>query len=506
MLSEWQSAIINKGGSIDSTSMGIMGIGTQAVLAIPFMDGLNSVTRNYESRTATNGGILVTRSQTPAEAALHKVLRPNSEVIEVGNNPRRNLVQCILNNDGNLLFDGVPAASLNKLEGIKLEADRRKISRIVSHQQDERVVAIAKELGLRHEENVEVFKIYTTKSGFNTALREYFGGVGAIGPLGTTFKTQADIVREYKRLEKKKVGAIIKFDYSGKGLVMSGTADPLILEVGLDDTTIFNRISTFLAREHIHTLRGEIQMYIPEHVVVSISSGTNENGEIDIYESHIQTQRNGSADGAVPLQNNKTTYELLVEAWPKIADLYKKLGMTGSHNINFLIMPPEAHKIAQSLYGDTLSHIVAIDCNYRPISGTLNAMQRLQEETHMPINQANFISKSIEIPSNLAGNLHVFFHIAAMCGLRPGNQGNFSLIKASGFDQQKRNVKQNPRAHIIINGSTCMNAASALAELKLALQNRELIDMMKKQHGLFPVEALVDKNYYFNHLKNQLLI
>lgn len=503
MMTEWRDKIIKTGCQIEPASLGIVGVGTQAVMAIPFMDGQNAETKKYESRTATNGGVLVTRLQTASEVALHRVLRSSTTVLEVGNNPRHNLIQSIFKRDGILYVNGHKSDATDKFEQMRRESKRKGISRVISHQLDKEMSTIADKLGLQHREDVDIFKKYTSKSGFNKALREQFGGVGTIGPLGITFNNQDEIIREYKRLTQRDVGAIVKFDCSGKGLVMSGTANPLILEVGLSDMEIRKKIDLFVRREHIRELSGEVQMYIPEHVVMSISSGMNSNGEIEMYESHIQTQKDSAADGAIPLRDNIFSRTLLTEAWPHIAALYKRLGMTGGHNTNFLIMPPDKRKIAQSLYGDTLGDIVAIDCNYRPISGTLNAMQRLQEETQTSINVSNFIYKSIGIPKSVGKNLHILFHIAYQCGLYAGPQGNFSLIRAAGFDGDSDELG---RVHVIVNGSANMKASQAMMKLELALQDQALIAVLQKKHGLFPIEALTDRDYYSDYLRSQLSI
>lgn len=438
----------------------IIGIPTAPVVAVPVLRVVGPHATYYESRTSANGGMVVISKQRPPEHAANSVLRPNVDFIEVGayeDGDDYDLVKRIRRSDDNhVIHNGKKVPVKDKAVYIAQVAQHRGLTRMVTHEQHPGLQPLAQECGLEYREKPEKFSKLGTKSGLNTALSKYqerhHGS--PLGSFGVNFNSQAEVYQEVMRLREYGVGAYVKMDYSETGTVAAGGEGQIALNFALPVDEIMSKVQQFAGPEDAK-IGGVVQMYIPNPVVYSISSGENtQTGEHEIYEAHKQTADGATADGAMPLPNDSLTSTLLQNVWPEVKRFFKDEGITGDANINCLALPPEYHELAKKIYNNPdLAPIVFVDFNYRGISGTKNAMARCQEDTGGIVNIANFRSRGIKVHPFYAANPHLLYLAATSLGLVSGKRGNFAVINMGTFNPPDFASKDKFKTQVFVNGT-----------------------------------------------------
>lgn len=400
----------------------------------------------FVARNAVWGGIALVASSNAPERASRSILRPDSNIIELGSYKKGDydILRQLNSSDGYIRHNGVLIQTdQSKSDYISDLCQQLGVNRAVLHLQNPQLISTMEKMGLEVHESLQVYQNLGKKGVFNDALGEFSQNHpdSTIGRFGVNFNSLDEIADEVVRLAEFGVCACIKFDETAGGAIPdSGSGVHFI-----PDYNNFGSKEKFkeymleqLKRRNFNSeeLAGLVQMYIPNSTVLSISSGQAADGEYLIYEAHTQTQISYAtgqdealtADGGVPLKNDEYTNELLTLTWPQLAEFYKDNGVTGDQNMNLVILPPDMLEIARKIYkNDRLSAVVPIDLNPRSISGTKRIMGRFSEETSEPINWENFAARSLHIDPFFAANPHLIYKIAADFGLHPGKGGNMSL-------------------------------------------------------------------------------
>lgn len=454
----------------------IKGIPTTPVVAVPVLRVVGPHATYYESRTFANGGLVVVSKQRPPESAVNSVLRPNLDIIEVGEykpEDHWDLVNVINRNDDNhVIHNGERITALDKSAYISQVARKKGIARMITHEQHPGLKPLAEAWGLEYREKPERFSELGTKSGLNTALSHYKERhpSSSLGSFGVNFTSHQELIDEILRLKSFEVGAYVKMDYSETGTVAAGGEGQLALNFALPVDEIMSKVQQFVGPEDAK-IGGVVQIYIPNPVVYSISSGENtQTGEHAIYEAHKQTADGATADGAMPLPNDSLTFTLLQNVWPEVKRFFRDEGITGDANINCLALPPEYHELAKMLYNNPdLAPIVFVDFNYRGISGTKNAMARYQEDTGGVVNIANFRSRGIKVHPFYAENPHLLYLAATSLGLVSGIGGNFAVINMGTFNPPDFASKDKFKTQVFVNETP--NPGESVDELEELLSH-----------------------------------
>ncbi len=503
-LSEIENAIDEK----------ISGLSDEPVVAVPVLRVVGSHATYYESRTFSNSGLIIVSKQRAPERAINQTIRPNSEIIEVGEYPLDDydLINRILCEDGLIIHNGNPVNVENKSDYIGRTVQNKGLTRIVTHEQHPLLKNLAVQWGLNYRENIGKFEEMGTKSGLNVVLDKYRARHPntPLGSFGTNFTKSEEVLTEINRLRSFGFGAYIKMDYSATGTVAAGGEGHAAFPKDLTDEQIMERFIKEFGYPIDGKMAGVVQMMIPNPKVFSISSGQNEiTGLHTAYESHIQTVDGSTADGAMPLDNTRESLVLLQTLWPEVVQLFKEEDITGDANINCIHLPQNIHEAAKELYNNpNLASVVFVDFNYRGISGTKNAMQRYQEDTNRNVNFRNFRSKGIKVDRFYAANPHAIFAQAANIGLKSGKGGNFSLINVGTFNPPDFGNQQLFKTQVFVNQT--MDPVGDVERLQAILAEeptpRMLNDLSSGGYGFVDPYSVVsfDQDLYTEFLKDSM--
>lgn len=453
----------------------LVGVPTTPVVTVPVLRVVGSHATYYESRTFTNGGLVVISNQRAPEAAVNRAIRPGADIIEVGEYPQGDwdLVNRIMSNDGTVVHNGRTVAVENKGRYIAGVAQKKGLTRMVTHEQHPSLIGLAQEWNLEYRENVGLFEDLGTKSGLNSALQRYkerHPG-SPLGPFGVNFASTREIYVEIARLREYGLGAYIKLDRSETGSVAAGGEGHMAVPLSCSDEEVMRKVSELVGSGEDGKIAGVVQMMIADPKVFSVSSGEEQKGQGHAaYEAHIQTVDGSTADGAMPLDGSYESKVLLQDVWPEVKRFFGEEGVTGDANINCIALPPEYHRMAKRLYNnDNLAPVVFVDFNYRGISGTKNAMARYQEDTARPMDFSSFKSKGIKVDKLFAANPHLLYFMAATLGLRSGHGGNLAVINIGTFNPADFGSKDKFKTQVIVNGTS--NPADDVARLEEVLSS-----------------------------------
>ncbi len=433
----------------------------EPVVATPKIDVVGPEARRYESRTFANDGVLVVSRQRPPERAVNRTYRPGVDIIEVGEYPTGDydLINRILDDSEIPILNGVPMPNTDNISLIGRVISSKGVTRIATHEQDERLVELAREWGIDYPENWDIFRSITTKSGLNNALAAYKERhpTANVSAFGRNFKDFGELVTEVDALTKHGFGAYIKMDFAPKGNVNAGGEGQILLPKDSPLEENLGKLHAFIESGHygqLAPLTGVAQIAIPDPTVFSMSSGQDRNGTYQLYEAHIQTQDGNTAAGAKPLLNDNNTQILIEQVWPDIIRFYEENGIRGRQNMNYICIPEDMLERIRRYYDDTrIEPVVAIDLNYRAISGTLNAMARYQEETGRPVDLTNFRSDGIKVHSFYAANPHLIYAVGRGLGLNSGRGGNFSVINMGTFEPSRLTGQDHFKTQILVSGT-----------------------------------------------------
>lgn len=422
----------------------IQGIPRESVLVLEFISP--SSISPFVARNPVWGGILLVASSSAPERASRSLLRPDSNIIELG--PYRNgdydILSKLDSQDRYIRHNGVLIQTHQaKLDYVADQCRQLRISRAMLHFHNTQLISTMEKLGLKVHESLQVYQSLGKKSSLNNAFNEFSQNHpdSTIGKFGVNFSNLDEMANEISRLAEFRVRACVKFDETDQNPTLdSGAGVYFIPDFSQFGSKINVRryMSEQLRKRNFsrEKLTGLVQMYVPNSTIFSISSGQSASGEYSIYEAHIQTQISYitgqgaaiTADGGVPLRNNQYSHELLDIIWPQLVKFYIENGVTGDQNMNLVILPPDILALARKIYkNDRLSSVVPIDLNPRPISGIKRIMGRFSEETLQQINYGNFAARSLHIDPIFAANPHLIYLAATAFGLHAGKHGNMSL-------------------------------------------------------------------------------
>lgn len=419
----------------------LVGVSSDPVLAIPKMNVVGASAPNYEARTYSNGGAVVVSKQNPAEAAVNAALRPGADIVELGPyaDGEYDLVTKMLNMQGSLTVNG-RRQSVRK-DGatcfIGQMMRRKGVSRMVTHEVDPRLKMVADEMGLELREDAALSRRLGTKSGLNSAIAEFRGlhPNTMLVPFGNNvFELEAAML-EIARLQTAGKGAYLKLDTVQEGIVAAGGEGHLSIPLGISPDEARRRI---LAMTGGNTnFMGVTQMQLADYRVLSLSSGQDESGRFVAYEAHEQTVDGNTADGALPIRDPFIFAEFQ-HFWTDVKRLYEHFAVTGDQNLNAMVLSPEDFAVACALYGEqNAARMVLVDFNYRAVSGTKNAMARLQEDTGRRMDYSqDYRSRGIRVGQPFAANPHLMFAAGNQFGLRAGSGGNFTVVNMGTFTPQ----------------------------------------------------------------------
>ncbi|GIW59862.1 MAG: hypothetical protein KatS3mg087_0928 [Patescibacteria group bacterium] len=438
----------------------IVGIPKNPVVSVPKLDVVGGAARAYESRTYANGGVVVVSRQRAAEIAVNRFFRRGVDVVEVGeySNGDYDLLTLIGTDGHEVRVNGRRIGAVdNKVGFIGSVVRRKKVGVMATHEQDERLVNLARAWGVQYPENFRVFKDTTCKSGLNRAIDAYRteNPGSCLFAFGRIFQGYDGLVAEVMRLANHGEGAYIKLDFAPQGQVNAGGQGQLALPRGLSEDEIKNKLDGLVGSGKYGNevpLSGVVQLMVPNPDILSISSGQNDKGEYVVYEAHYQTQDGNTAAGALPLPDTPYARFLMQDLWPELARFYRRQGITGRQNMNFIVIPEELHTKARYIYGEPqMPNVMPIDLNYRAISGTLNAMARYEEETRRRIDFRNFCSGGIKVDPFYAANPHLLYAAAAELGLRAGVGGDFAVINMGTFEQDSLRIRPYFKTQVLVN-------------------------------------------------------
>jgi hypothetical protein len=205
--------------------------------------------------------------------------------------------------------------------------------------------------------------------------------------------------------------------------------------------------------------------------VLSLSSGQDVTGKFVAYEAHEQTVDGNTADGALPITDPWMRAEFK-RFWGEVKSFYEHFGVTGDQNLNAMVLTPEDYAISCLLYGEQhAARMVFVDFNYRAVSGTKNAMARLQEDTGKQMDFGiDFRSRGIKVGPGYAANPHLMFAVGRNMGLKPGRGGNFTVVNMGTFTPHA--VAQSPhlKTQVIAN---CPDATARVDAYETALMKSD---------------------------------
>ncbi len=422
----------------------IKGIPMKPILVLEYLTTLSI--SPFVARNAVWGGVALVVSSSAPERATRNLLRPTSNIIELG--PYKKMDYDVLtqlnSSDGYLRHNGVIIKNVqDKKNYIKNLCQKLKIKRAFLHLYNQELISIVKKMGLEVFESLQAYQRLGNKSYLNKALENFHqeNKNSTIGGFGVNFSNLDQITDEVIRLANFNLQACVKFDRSPSGSPLDSGSGVYFFSnfsksIGKQEIRKYIRERLKLRNYKGDKLTGVVQIYVPNPLIISISSGQNKKGNYYIFEAHTQTQftypigqdKAVTADGGIPLKDSPITNELFNSTWPQLVKLYISNGVTGDQNINLVILPKKLLTAARRIYNNNkLSPIVPIDLNPRPISGVKRIMSRFREETYRPINYRNFAARSLHLSSFFAANPHLIYQAAKKLGLRAGRSGNMSL-------------------------------------------------------------------------------
>ncbi|MBP6994294.1 hypothetical protein KBB12_03565 [Candidatus Woesebacteria bacterium] len=447
----------------------LVGVSMEPVLAVPKMDVVGDRATQYEARTYSSGGAVVVSQQNPAEAAVNATLRRGADVVELGpySGDHFDLVAKMYEPHDHVTVNGrrQSVRRHGAIRSVGAMARAKGITRMVTHEVDPRLKDIAERMGLALRENPELCRTLGTKSGLNTAIagyRETHSNTSLV-PFGTNIHDLDATMAEVAKLESVGKGTYIKLDTVRGGIVAAGGEGHLALPFGTSQDEARNRILAMTGGDT--QFMGVVQMQLNGYRVLSLSSGQDRSGQFVAYEAHEQTVDGNTADGAMPITDPWMRTEFR-KFWADVREFYGHYGVTGDQNLNAMVLTLEDYAVACALYGEqNVARMVFVDFNYRAISGTKNAMARLQEDTGKPMDHGvDFRSRGIRVGAGFAANPHLMFAAGKSMGLHPGKGGNFTVVNmgtftpnaVAGFPYLKTQVIAN-----CDNASGCVDAYEA---------------------------------------------
>lgn len=416
----------------------LYGLPTKPVVSVPKMNVVGAKAHQYEGRTYTNSGLAIVSKQNPAEAAVNMALRPGTTMVEVGQYEPEDgydLVHRLGRPLQTVLVNGkqVNCEQDGTLGVIRRVAASKGAKRMVTHEVDQRLPQIAKDMGLELKEDADKFAELGTKSGLNSALYEHCQKhpESKLKPFGVNVRSIGDMLAEVQRLRSHGAGTYIKLDTVG-GIVAAGGEGHLAIPLDMDISEAARKIRDMAGQGEFVT--GVAQMMLTDYKVLSLSSGQLPDGRFVAYEAHEQTVDGNTADGARPIAD-KTIFNKLWDMWQDIKVFYEESGITGDQNLNIMCLSDEDYALACQLYGEqNVADMLMVDFNYRAISGTKNAMCRYQEDTGNIFGfDQDFRSRGIRVAPAFAANPHLMFAAGRHVGLKAGKGGNFTVVNMGTF-------------------------------------------------------------------------
>jgi hypothetical protein len=422
----------------------IKGIPTKPIFVLEYLTQSNI--SPFVARNAVWGGVALVASSNAPERATRNLLRPKSNIIELGpyNKTGTDILSKLNSTDGYIRHNGFLIKNIqNKKDYIKDLCQKLKIKRAFLHLHNQELISLMKDLGLKVLESLPVYKRLGNKSYLNTALGNFSkkNKDSTIGRFGVNFQNIDQIADEIDRLNRFNLQACVKFDNSSSDPPLDSGAGVYFFpnfgkSTGRQKIKQIIREKLRLRKSRSKKLIGVVQIYVPNPKIISISSGQDDKGNYSIYEAHTQIQFSYSigqdkaitADGGIPVTNSMLTSELFNDIWPQLVKLYISHNVTGDQNINLVVLPKKLIEVARKIYSNgRLSPIIPIDLNPRPISGVKRIMGRFSEETNQPVNYNNFAARSLYLNPFFAANPHLIYKAAKKLGLKAGINGNMSF-------------------------------------------------------------------------------
>lgn len=452
-----------------------VGVPMDPVLAVPKMDVVGAKATRYEARTYANGGVVVVSQQNPAEACVNAVLRRGADVVELGPyaDDHFDLVAKIYEAHDHVTVNGRrqsvrrrgPICSVGAL------ARAKGITRMITHEADPRLREVAIEMGLELRENPDLCRKLGTKTGLNAAITAYreVHPETSLVPFGANINDIDAAMAEVERFEAVGRGTYLKLDTVRGGIVAAGGEGHIALPLGTNKNEARDKILAMTGGDT--QFMGVAQMHLSNYRVLSLSSGQDKTGKFVAYEAHEQTVDGNTADGALPITDPwmRTEFQRF---WSDVRNFYNYFGVTGDQNLNAMVLTPEDYTIACRLYGEKhVARMVLVDFNYRAVSGTKNAMARLQEDTGKRMDFGmDFRSRGIKVGAGFAANPHLMFAVGRDYGLYPGRGGNYTVVNMGTFTPHA--VAEDPylKTQVIANRD---NAAASIDLYEEALMERD---------------------------------
>lgn len=449
----------------------LVGVPMDPVLAVPKIDVVGAGATKYEARTFSNGGAVVVSKQNPAEAAVNVTLRPKADIVELGpySTGDYDLVSKMQEPHGHVTVNG-RRRSVSKygvIQSVGRMARQKGVRRMVTHEVDPRLKSFAEEMGLELRENPELCRTLGTKSGLNNAIANYRNShpETMLVPFGENVSDLGTTMAAVARLQAAGKGAYLKLDTVRGGIVAAGGEGHLSISLDTPPDETKRRILTLTGGETY--FMAVTQMQLEKYKVLSLSSGQDQLGKFVAYEAHEQTVDGNTADGALPITDPFLMAEF-TRFWRDVKEFYEHFGITGDQNLNAMVLTPEDCAVACSLYGEqNVARMMFVDFNYRAISGTKNAMARLQEDTRMPMDLGkDYRSKGIKVGSRFAANPHLMFAIGRQFGLQAGVGGNFTVVNMGTFTPEAVAEKPFLKTQVIVQ---CDDASAKVDSYEVAL-------------------------------------
>lgn len=470
----------------------------------------------FVARNPVWGGILLVASSNAPERATRNLLRPKSNVIELGIYKKgdNDILEKLNSEDGYIRHNGtVIKTNESKIDYIAKLCKQLNVTRAMLHLQNKELISTMKKMHLKVYESLDIYKSLGKKSVFNQALERFSKKhLGSnIGAFGKVFNNLDEAVNEIIELNNYGLRACVKFDETTDKPMLDSGAGVYFLP-NFSQSSSKKRIHDYLRQQlkkrnfDRKKLAGVVQIYSPKGTVFSISSGRGENGKYQMYEVHIQTQieyKLGessvlTADGATPIEDNNSSSELLNIVWPQLTQFYSDNNISGDQNVNLISLSKKELAIAKKIYDNkNLSSIVPIDLNPRPISGTKRIMGRFSEETQTPINLKNFATRNLHVNPFFAANPHLIFLAAYGLGLRAGIGGNVSFTNFGTLIPEKIR-SQRERILIKTYVQNIKNPMETLANLEEIIANKPAYELVKNIKTKKPEEipdADCDQDY-----------
>ncbi len=454
----------------------LVGVPMEPVLAVPKMDVVGAKATRYEARTFSNRGAVVVSQQNPAEAAVNATLRRGADVVELGPyvGDHFDLVTKMYEHHDHVIVNGRKQSVRRHgaIRSVGAMARAKGITRMVTHEVDPRLKDVAAEMGLELRENPDLCRTLGTKSGLNAAISEYRDTHPntSLVPFGTNIHDLDATMAEVARLESVGKGTYLKLDTVRGGIVAAGGEGHLALPLGTSRDEVRKKILAMTGGDT--QFMGVAQMQLNNYKVLSLSSGQDKSGKFVAYEAHEQTVDGNTADGALPITDPWMQAEFK-RFWGEVKGFYEYFGVTGDQNLNAMVLTSEDYAVACTLYGEQYAaRMVFVDFNYRAVSGTKNAMARLQEDTGKRMDFGkDFRSRGIKVAPGFAANPHLMFAIGRDMGLGPGRGGNFTVVNLGTFTPHA--VAESPylKTQVIAN---CPDAAARVDAYEATLMERDV--------------------------------